>query len=188
VAWRFRDQFDVKTFQSNPPAGFSDSKILDAWLLRAVRAANGHYESARQFEWKARWLSIAALLTTLLAAVLTALILALPDVLALRIVTAITATAATGLGLLQTQLDLAGRADRHRMAGSGYSRVRRDIEGLSKVRSEVLHSKEFRDLEHLYSEVSKNAPTIPGKVWSKVLREYPKTDDEMMLRARRSGD
>ena len=157
--------------------------MLNAWMLRSVRAVNGHYESAREFEWQARWLSVSTLLATLSAAVLTASILAIPDVLALRIAAAVAATLATALGLLQTQLNLAGRAERHRMSGSGYSRVRRELEGLSKVRRNVLDSKEFRDLEHHYSEVSRNAPTIPAKVWKKMLTRYPRSDDELLLRA-----
>lgn len=151
-------------------------------MLRSVRAVNGHYESAREFEWQARWLAVVALMATLAAAVLTAVILAIPDVLALRIVAAVMAALATALGLLQTQLDLRGRAERHRLAGSGYSQVRRDLEALMRIPINVLNVREFRDIQHLYSDVSKNAPTIPAKVWSKVLAEYPKEDRELLLR------
>ena len=68
-----------------------EAQVLDAWMLRSVRAVNGHYESAREFEWQARWLSVAALLATLAAAVLTASILAASDVIALRISAAVVA-------------------------------------------------------------------------------------------------
>lgn len=156
--------------------------MLDAWMLRSVRAVNGHYESAREFEWQARWLSVAALSATLAAAVLTASILAIPDIIVLRIVAAVMATLATVLGLLQTQLDLRGRAEQHRLAGSGYSRVRRELEALTKIPVDILTSGEFRDLQHLYSNVSKDAPTIPAKVWKKVLTDYPKEDRELLLR------
>ena len=68
------------------------------------------------------------------------------------------------------------------MAGSGYSRVRRELEALTKITAGALSSGDFRDLQHLYSETSKNAPTIPAKVWKRVLEEHPKSDDEVLLR------
>jgi hypothetical protein len=150
-------------------------------MRRLVRALNGHYESARVFEVQARWLSIGALFVTLVAAVLTAFILGAPDILLLRISAAVAAALATSLGLLQTQLDLRGRAVQHRMAGSGYSRVRRQLEALAKVSENVLDSKEFRDIEHGYSEVSRSAPSIPTKVWVELLDNYPKKDEELLL-------
>jgi len=168
----------LRSFKGDPGM---ERKVLNAWMLRSVRAVNGHYESAREFEWRARWLSVTALFATLLAAVLTALILAVPDRLALRIVAAVMGVVATALGLLQANLDLAGRAERHRAAGSGYSRVRRELEALSKLRGNVLDSRDFRDLEHLYSEISRSAPTIPEKVWKNVLDEYQKDEEELIL-------
>jgi hypothetical protein len=160
----------------------TEAEVLNAWMRRAVRALNGHYESAREFEEQARRLAVSGLFVTLVAAVLTAFVLAAPDFLALRIGAAVAATLAASLGLLQTQLDLRGRAAQHRIAGSGYSHVRRDLEALVKVPEEVLESREFRDVQHLYSEVSKNAPTIPTKVWKVVLHKYPKDDEELLLR------
>lgn len=174
----------MKGVRASSESNVCDAQVLDAWMLRSVRAVNGHYESAREFEWQARWLSVAALFPTLAAAVLTASILAIPDILGLRIAAAATAAVATALGLLQTQLDLRGRAEKHRMAGSGYSRVRRELEALTKIATGALASSEFRDLQHLYSEVSRNAPTIPTKVWKKILDDYPKDDQELLLRSR----
>ena len=147
-------------------------------MIRSVRALTGHYDSARDFEKWARVLTVVSLGTGLIAAVLTAAVLSADDPSSeLRLAAAIAAAGASGLGLLQSQLNLGTRAEQHLRAGSGYSEIRRLLETLDKDDESILKSPEFQRAKELYTQVSQSAPIIPGRRWEDAHSRYPKSKE-----------
>lgn len=152
--------------------------VVTDWLIRSVRALTGHYDSARDFEKWARILTVISLLMGLLAAVLTATILSADDPSSeLRFAAVIAAAGASGLGLLQSQLNLGTRAEQHLRAGAGYSEIRRLLETLDKGDANLLKSPEFHRVRELYTQVSRSAPIIPGRRWKAAHARYPKSKE-----------
>jgi hypothetical protein len=152
--------------------------VVADWTIRAVRALTGHYDSARAFEKWARILTVVSLVTGLIAAVLTAAILSANDPSSeLRLAAVIAAAGASGLGLLQSQLNLGTRAEQHLRAGAGYSEIGRLLETLDKTDANVLKSPEFHRVRELYAQVSRSAPIIPGHRWESAHAGYPKSKE-----------
>jgi hypothetical protein len=150
--------------------------VLKDWMIRAVRALTGHYNSARRFEKWARIITVVSLLVGLLATVLTAAILTAgtPST-ELRLAAVVAAALASSLGLLQSQLNLGPRAAQHLAAGAGYSKIRRLLETLDRDDPDVLKSTEFQHVKQLYAEISQSAPIVPGSEWEAAHAKYPKT-------------
>lgn len=154
------------------------NEVVGDWMIRSVRALTGHYDSARDFEKWARVLTVVSLGMGLIAAVLTAAVLSADDPSSeLRLAAAIAAAGASGLGLLQSQLNLGTRAEQHLRAGAGYSEIRRLLETLDKTDQNVLKSPEFQRIKELYTQVSRSAPIVPGRRWEDAHARYPKSKE-----------
>jgi hypothetical protein len=114
----------------------------------------------------------------LIAAVLTAAILSADDPSSnLRLAAVFAAAGASGLGLLQSQLNLGTRAEQHLRAGAGYSEIRRLLETLDKNDTNLLKSPEFHRVRERYTQVSQSAPIIPGDRWKDAHARYPKSKE-----------
>lgn len=152
----------------------SAEELLRGWLLHCHKARDRHDEAAREYDaWRYRL----GIPTVVLGAVVgTAVFASLGESqrIELTILVGLISVGATILAAVQTFLDFAGRAERHRVAGVRYKTI---IWELEQSLTDDLPAKDrdaawFDDLRQRMAALEEAAPVVTRRIWERVNKQY----------------
>src|SRR5713101_4909759 len=147
-------------------------ELLRGWLLHAHKGRDRHDEAARHFETFRYLLGVP---TSILSTVAGASVLASwgkepPG----SIVVGLLGIAAGVLAALQTFLEYASRAERHRHVGVKYKSFIRELEQAltaGEVHKDPKHPS-FGELRNRLDNVEETAPVVASSIYSRVEKKY----------------
>ncbi len=154
------------------PTGVKPRDILELWHENSRRVLEAHYSSAAHF---GRLNLLLGLPTVIVATVVGATVLV---TLNQRIATAwvvaigLASVLAAVLSALQTFLQFADRAARHRASGVIYGSIKREIEEILATHAEV-RPEDLSRIRGRMDGAASEAPSPPRKVWQDALRTFP---------------
>lgn len=145
--------------------------LLTQWRTRAQYAQYCHFATANHLRKLHYYLGIPSIfLSTLVGTSIFATLEKHDGDKWMHITVGLVSVLAAGLSTIQTFLRFEERAERHRTAGTQYSRLGRMMEQFYLL----YHSYDILELHRLISEIreelddlDKNSPEIPQNVWSK---------------------
>ena len=138
------------------------------WYNRVVWIQYGHYKSALYFS---RRHSVMGSITVLMTAVIgTSVFATLAKQADLLVLVGALSVMATLLSALQTFLSYGERAERHKIAGSRYGKVGRQLELL--LAHEQFDQNELVKIKEQLDSLSQECPHIPDKV-NKLMEKKP---------------
>ena len=144
------------------------------WYRRVRESQCAHYECGKMYDRLNRLVGIP---TIILSATVATTVFATFDHSAtgrMRLILGSLSVAATVLASLQTFMTFAERADRHRLAGSKYGSIRRDLELLRtfppSVETEV--QKTVEAIKKKLDDLASSAPHIPSRIKESVDRRF----------------
>lgn len=153
-------------------------RVLAVWYRRARESQFAHYRSASRYTMLARLLGIPSVVLSAVAG--TALFASLQKEttsLDFRLALGLISVLAGVLAALQTFLGFAGRADRHRAAGSAYGAARREIEQYHAVppRTAEAVAGVMNRLRERLDAIAEKAPDVPDRTWDKAWKKASQT-------------
>lgn len=153
-------------------------ELLRGWLLHAHKGRDRHDEAARRYQTLRFLLGVPTI--ALSAAVGTSVFASLnaSPAAATAIAVGIVGIAATVFAALQTFLDYAGRAERHRVAAVKYKSVIRELE---QALTGTLDRRDPRDewfgeLRGRLDSLEDTTPVVAQGIWERVEKTYARVD------------
>lgn len=158
-------------------------KLITDWFRRARESQEVHYESEKFFKRIHYTLGIPA---TLLSAIVGTSVFAVLESEAdgnFKILLSILSLSAASLVGLNTFLDNAMKAERHRLAGAEYGAIRRKLEIIKTSHQAYANAfnDEMNDLQDKFDELAKNSPVPPNCVAKKTIKRLKSTSHDRIF-------
>jgi hypothetical protein len=166
----------------------------EQYRTSAVYLSGGHYMAGKRAAYRHVWLGVPAVVTA--AVVSTAIFASLNDQPSAgwKIAAGLLSMAAVVLGALQTFFGFAERAERHKVAGAHYSRLRRriDIFLLQYATSSAAPDRdaalqEFAEIAEKFADLALASPDLPDRFYNAAKRHEAATAGLAESPARRGG-
>jgi hypothetical protein len=145
--------------------------LLATWHRRARRAQIAHFETVARLERLKYGLGIpVVVLSTVVGSTVFA---SLHETTAtwLKVTAGIASVVAAVLASVQTFLQHAERAERHRSAAAAYGRLKKELEQYQAFPPDEAHAKEFvTALLHRNDRLAQKSPPVPKAVWAQTER------------------
>ncbi|MAI31662.1 MAG: hypothetical protein CMM07_08330 [Rhodopirellula sp.] len=146
------------------------SELLISWQRDSKRLQFMHYESAKSFESRSKWLgSFSACLSAIVGTTVFVQIAEDPSQIS-KVIVGLVSILVAVLTTLQTVLNYGDLASRHRAAGVAYSSVYRSI--AQRLAFPLFDRKEIEiwvdeTRDHL-RDIASVSPTVPNRVWKRL--------------------
>lgn len=147
-------------------------ELLRGWLLHAHKGRDRHDVAARRYEARRTGLGVPTIVLT--AAVGTSLFASLgrePAVWA-QVLVGLLSVAAAALSALQTFFDYPGRAERHRLAGTKYKAIIRELEETRATRDSTPDREYLDRLRERLDALEQDTPVVAPRIFDAVERRY----------------
>lgn len=143
----------------------TQTKLLEVWRRRARRAQTAHYSAANRADRRTLLIGLPIIILTTLSAttVFAGGVSDRPFALAAGLMSVIAAI----LAGIQTFLRFPERAEKHRIAGTRFGDIKRELELLIAVPSDneqELKGK-LKDIKEQWRKLNEESPTAPGLIW-----------------------
>lgn len=150
-------------------------ELVRGWLLHAHKGRDRHEEAARRCDMYRYWLGAPAV--ALSAVVGTSIFTSLGQAQVdptLHISIGLVSLAAAVLASLQTFYNFADRAERHRLAGTKYKAIIREIEQELTTPTELETNRAawLDDLRKRLDALEEDAPVVPPRIYESIERRY----------------
>jgi len=158
-------------------------KMLNSWERRVLKCVDAHYESERIFK---RFNFLIGIPTIILAAIISAVsfyYIGKTVLLWVQMTVGFLGLFQFVLSALHTWLGYSELAIRHHKAGSDYAALRRRIEQLKNLPAYITEDS-ITEVRESIDKLSKEAPTIPGRVWKKTqiaFRGHGTADGDVLI-------
>lgn len=162
-------------------------ELLRGWLLHSHKGRQRHDRAARRLDGRRRWLGgIATAFSAIVAtSVFTALEEGMPGNRWKVLIAMISIVSAIFTGL-NTFLNLAERADKHRTAAARYKAMIRELERRLKDMTDsslTIESSVQEDIEMRLNELEENSPIVPEGIYLMVDQEWNTQGVEIITKA-----
>jgi hypothetical protein len=155
-------------------------QLVDDYYGYSITKCNAHYQMAEKYKANHRTFGTIVVIITALVGTSVFSTLSGTTNPTVQVVTSILSVAAVVLAALQTFLGFSDLQAQNKMAGVGYSQIRRDLDLLAakypKGRGGA-NTPEMAELESIkkhLDDLDNSSPTIPDKVWDKIWKATSK--------------
>ena len=145
--------------------------MLNAWERRTLKALDAHYDSERIFRRSNSLIGIPSVASGVVISALSFYFIGKQVSIWAQLTVGFLGLIQVVLATLHTWLRHNELADKHHMAGNNYAAIRRHIEQLITQPTKITEDS-VSEIRKRIDELSKEAPTIPGRVWRKTQIAY----------------
>lgn len=164
--------------------------IITDWFRRTRESQMTHYSCANHFSRLNYWIGIPTIVFS--TAVGTAIFASFEEqaVSEYKVLLGLVSIFASVLAALQTFLNFSDRAEKHRLAGSGYASVRRDLELLKSFpeNDQIKLEEKLKEIKLKMDHLAESSPRIPEKIFKNLTMKLKRSEHNRIFHLKPNND
>jgi len=159
--------------------------IITDWFRRARGSQIIHYSCANYFSRLNYYIGIPTIIFGTIVG--TAIFASVEEY---KIILGLFSISSSVLAALQTFLNFSNRAEKHRLAGSGYASIRRDLELIKSFpeHDQKELEKRLKEIKTKMDHLAESAPVIPEKIFNNLTKKLKHTEHNRIFHLRPIDD